>query len=477
MTIVRSTIRHGVRAFVVAIAASTLASALTTRSVAGQEPRQCLLGYESPTGNTRTTATELPSKRYNVFQGGGVRYRCQGQDNIINADSAEYYGDLSVLFLVGNVRYTETRARVNSDRMTYFQLEDRLHAEGNVDVRLESGTTMRGPNADYYRSTPARPLARTEATGRPRMALIQAKSGQAPGEPVNVVANRILAEGDDLVYASGQVEITRPDLVAKGDSAFLDGAREFARLMVSPSIESRRDRPFTLSGGVIDLFSRTRELERVVATPSGHALSQDLELLADSVDLRITARQLQRVIAWGKGGARALSPDRETTADSIDAIMPSQRLREVRATGNAYANGATDTVRISTTERDWIRGDTIVAEFDSIAAADTSSRPSAKRIVSTGNAKSFYQIASNSPGVRQPNINYVRGRVITILFIDKAVGSVQVQDQASGLYLEPTVGAVTGPPANAPGLLRPGNREASTPAAPQPATPIPRRSP
>lgn len=462
------------KAFAIAAGLSMLVAA---GDAAAQAPRQCLLQYESPTGNTRTTARELPSKRYDIFQGGGVTYRCQGQDNTITADSAEYYGDLSVLFLIGSVRYSETRAKVNSQRMTYYQLEDRLRAEGDVDVRLESGTTMRGPNADYYRVSPTRALARTEASGRPRMSLVQKSPTAQPGPPVDVVANRIVAEGDELVYASGQVEITRPDLVAKGDSAFLDGGREFARLMMTPSIDSRGDRPFTLSGGVIDLFSRRRELERVIATPNGHALSQDLELVADSVDLRVSDRRLQRVVAWGKTRARALSPDREIVADSIDALMPAQRLREVRAFGDAYATSTTDTARLTTSERDWIRGDTIIAEFDSVATGDTVSRPQAKRIVSSGNAKSFYQIASNSPGVRQPNINYVRGRVITILFADKAVESVQVQDQASGLYLEPTVGAVTGPAQASGASPPPPANPAPTPAASTPAPPTRRRVP
>ena len=99
---------------------------------------------------------------------------------------------------------------------------------------------------------------------------------------MNVVSNTLVAEGDNLVYASGNVEILRPDIIAKGDSAFLDGQREFARLMRTPSVQSRKGRPFTLTGGVIDLYSRNRTLERVVATPSGHVVSQDLELLADS---------------------------------------------------------------------------------------------------------------------------------------------------------------------------------------------------
>ena len=259
-----------------------------------QAPRECVLDYESPTGNTRTNAVELPSHHYNVFQGGGVIYHCRGQGNTIIADSSEYYGDQSVLFLIGNVHYRETRANVDSDRMTYYQLEDRLHAEGNVNAVLQSGTTLKGPSVDYYRATPTR-QASAIATGHPTMRIIEPNRSGRAGEPINVVANQIMSRGDSLVFASGSVEITRPDVIAKGDSAYLDNRREFARLLRSPSVQSRRDRPFTLRGGVIDLFSKNRVLQRIVATPDGHALSDDLELVADSVDLRMSSDRLDRV--------------------------------------------------------------------------------------------------------------------------------------------------------------------------------------
>ena len=165
------------------------------------------------------------------------------------------------------------------------------------------------------------------------------------------------------------MQIARTDLIAKGDSAFLDGSREFARLMKTPSVQSRKGRPFTLTGGIVDLFSKNKQLERVVATPTGHVLSQDLELMADSVDLRVRENQLQQVMAWGsKSRAKALSPDREVTADSIDARMPAQRLREVRAVGKAYANSEPDTAHVISKERDWMKGDVVIAEFDSAAA-------------------------------------------------------------------------------------------------------------
>ncbi len=283
------------------------------------------------------------------------------------------------------------------------------------------------------------------------MAVAQQQPAGSPPEPVDIVANTLVAEGDNLVYASGNVEVTRPDLIAKSDSAFLDGQREFARLMRSPSVESRKGRRFTLTGGVIDLFSRNRLLERVLATPSGHVLSEDLELLADSVDLRVSNNQLQRVMAWGrKSRARALSPERQIIADSIDAQMPGQRLREMRAIGDAYANSDPDTTRMISSERDWMRGDIVVAEFDSIAPSDTTSRPKPKRIVATGDASSFYQLVGSGQVRGLPNINYVRGREITILFADRVVSSVDVVDQASGVYLEPSTET-----APAPGVARP----------------------
>jgi len=438
--------------------------------------RECILQYETASGNTRTNVIKSPSGQYNFFQGGGVIYHCEGQGNTLQADSAEYYGDQRILYLIGHVHYTEQRARVDSDRMNYYQLEDRLRAEGNVNVRTESGTTMRGPVMDYYRATTARPLARTVATGRPTMSVVQRDSVTGrPGEPVDVVANTLVAEGDNVVFASGNVQVTRPDIIAKGDSMFLDGQREFARLMRTPSVQSRSGRPFTLSGGIIDLYSRNRALERVVATPSGHVLSQDLELIADSVDLRVRDSQLERVIAWGKHTrAQALSPDRQVVADSIEAQMPGQRLREVRAIGNAYANSVTDTSRLISSERDWMRGDSVIAEFDSAARGDTASKPQAKRIVARGNASSFYQLAGAGSGRALPNLNYVRGRIITVLFANKAVEQVDVVDQASGVYLEPSAGetvegAAVRPPA--PGTRNPPNEAVGAPPS------RPRRSP
>lgn len=443
---------------------------LAVSSVSAQQvPQNCDMEFPN-TPNTRATISQMPGGATNTFSGGGIVARCIGQGNLLTADSAEYYEAEGRLFLIGNVRYTEPRARVTSRTMTYYQATNHLHAEGDVVAVMTNGSTLRGPIVDYYRSVPERPLARLIAPQRPRVTLVQRDTtGRGRlADTAHVVANQIVMEGDSLVYASLRVEITRPDLLAKGDSAFLDSGRDFARLMQSPSVEGKGERPFTLTGGVIDLFSQNRQLERVVATPRGHALSQDLELVADSIDLRLQNNQLQRTIAWGAGRARAISPEREIVADSIDAIMPGQRVREVRAIGAAFANSAPDSGIVSA-ERDWLSGDTIVARFDSIAPADTAGRAQVREIVASGSARSYYQMKNSSGPPTQPSVNYVRGRIIEIDFENRRVGTVTVIDQATGLLIEPAAEGSAPAGATPPGRTP---APAQTPARPQapPAT-------
>jgi hypothetical protein len=387
---------------------------------------------------------------------------CAGQSNRISSDSAHFNEASGVLLLIGNVRYTEPQIGITAQRMTYFRGEDRLNAVGNVVATMSSGSVMRAPEADYYRAVVGRPIARTVATGRPQLSLVDPEAG-AGVEPAVVLADRIVLVGDSLVYASRRVDITRTSVRANGDSAFVDSETEFVRLMLSPVVTGTGERPFTLRGGVIDLFSRERKLERVLATPSGHVLSGDLELLADSIDLRLVNEQLQEAYAWGPGRARATSPERDITADSIYVSTPNQRLREMHAVGDAFANSIPDTATVTSNERDWISGDTIVARFDSAAAGDTS-RVVPRELIATGDARSFYQFG-NPEGVRErPTMNYVRGRVIAIAFADGEVSTVTVTDQASGVYLEAeSLTAI--PPASQPGETQP------EPARPVPARP------
>jgi hypothetical protein len=431
-------------------------------------PRSCDLDLQNTPG-TAMTIREDPSGNRTTFLSHGVVAHCIGQGNTLTADSAEYYQAEGRLYLVGNVHYTEPRATVTSRTMTYYQSDNHLHAEGDVVTVMSNGNTMRGPSADYYRSMPQRPLARMIAIGRPTVTVVQRDTtgrGRAP-DTAHVVANQIVMEGDSLVYASGRVQITRPDLLATGDSAFLDSGKDFARLMRAPSVKGMGAHTFTLTGEVIDVYSKNRQLERVVATPRGHALSQDLELVADSIDLRVTNNRLQRAMAWGKTRAHAVSPDREIVADSIDAIMPDQRVREVRALRKAYAESNPDSGVVSK-QRDWMSGDTIIARFDSIPPTDTTSKPRVRQIIALVDARSFYQMKNSKGPADEPSVNYVRGRVIEIDFEDRKVATVTVIDQATGVMLEP----VSQPASTKPATPATAPRATKAPPNPQAAAPI-----
>jgi len=155
--------------------------------------------------------------------------------------------------------------------------------------------------------------------------------------------------------------------------------------------------------------------------------------------------------------------------------MPGQRMREVRAVRNAYAESNPDSGVVST-QRDWLRGDTIVAHFDSIPPTDTVSKPKIREIVAEGNAQSFYQMKSSHGPVDKPTINYVRGRIIDILFEDRKVATVTVTDKATGVLVEPATAST------APGqTTTPATPPATTPArpagTPQTTTPPPARPP
>jgi len=323
---------------------------------------------------------------------------------------------------------------------------------------------MVGKEAEYLRPVaPIRQVAQLNATQRPTFTLVQKDSTGKAGEPAKLQADRVKVIGDTLYYAGGNVDITRTDLHATSDSAFMDEVKQYGRLLIRPQVEGRGERKFVLRGRAIDFFSRNRLVERVLSVDSAQAVSGDLDLQSDSIDLRVTENKLSRAYAWGPTRARAVSPSRTIIADSLDVQMPNQRVSEVHALGTAYAETQPDTTKIKTDERDWLRGDTIIAKFDSAAtrdsaaardstaakdtataaakdsasAADTSSQPRIRELLANGNASSYYQIPSNKGPTEPPSVNYVRGRIITVSFDAQEVESVVVEDQAAGVFLEP----------------------------------------
>lgn len=420
----------------VALCALALVAGMPVRAQEAQSG-QCLFTFRSRAGSP-LAMSRLPSGQYNWYLGRRAEGECKAQQITVVADSVEYYGDARLLYLIGNVDYREPRLTLRSRRLTYWLNDEHLRAEGNVDATLPSGTKLTGPEVDYYRPAPGiRTTSRMIAPRRPTILLIETDSSGRRSEPTTVVANTVIMDNDSLVYASGRVVITRTDVVAHADSAFLDGGREYARLMKSPRIEGKGDEPFTLTGTLVELYGSQRTLTRVVSSGQGRAVSEDVTLTADTLDLRLSDSKMDRVYAWGRSRARAVSPEYDIVADSLDMRMPGQRVREVFAVRDALAQSTPDSTRVRSTEKDWLRGDTILARFDTVAApGDTTKRPRIRDLVARGNARSYYQVATREGRQAPPGINYVRGRVITVTFENQEVAQVNITEKAAGVYLE-----------------------------------------
>lgn len=455
-------------------------------AAAAQETQRCF--FQASAGQR---VIEVAPGVRNVYLSRDVVVRCPDRGIRIESDSLESYEGEGRVVLIGRVRYDEPRLHVDSDFMTYFQREERVIATGNVRARLPNGSTLVGPQAEYLRATPStRPVARLHASGRPTITLVQKDSAGQPQPPTNVVANAVTMIGDSLVFAGGQVTVTREDVIARGDSMALDSQREHTTLLRNPSIEGRRERPFRLAGDRIELTGADRRLRRVLSMKNATATSENLTLASDTIDLRVANDLLQRAVAWGPARARATSATQALVADSIDVAMPDQRVSEVFAVRGAAASGQPDTVRFRADTVDWMRGDTIVARFDTVQRTD-SATTRLRELHAVGNARSYYHLAPADTSMRRPAINYVTGREIVIDFQNQQVSRVTVVDQASGVYLEPTTGTTPADSARAtPGASAPvRNARPATPntgaptqrppatTAPRPATPSPVRRP
>jgi lipopolysaccharide export system protein LptA len=377
-----------------------------------------------------------------TYMGGGVDMKCEGTDQRVTSDSLENYADKKLLILIGHVHYTETRLTLDADRITYFTGEEKLLAEGNVVGVTNTKTRFAGPRAEYLRpAVGIRTKSHLTAEPRSNIWVSPKDAGADTKDSVNVQADRIVMDNDSLIFAKGVVIIERPDILSTSDSAFVDKYTEFARLMQTPKVVGRGDRHFTLSGDLIDIFSKQHEVERVKSHGHAEAVSDDITLKADTIDLRVANQKLEHAYAWGRTRAHAHSKDQDITADSIDVLMPGQTLRTMYAVGHALAESNPDSLKIVTKKLDYLQGDTITAHFDSATAADTVKQPSIRQIFAKGipgtRAKTYYQVARTGDSTTdRPNVNYAVADSITVTFRKRVVYQVRMRGHVEGFYDE-----------------------------------------
>jgi lipopolysaccharide export system protein LptA len=420
------------------LVSAALCFALAPAALLAQARTACEL---VPNPNTRLSADSLPGIGQVVFVGGGVLLKCPQRSITLKGDSAEQFPDHYQV--IGHSQFDDPRLHVTADYLNYFPIDERVVGAGNVHARLPSGSTLDGPQAEYKRVAPRiRTRAEINAIARPTITIVEKDSTGKPAPPATVVANTVRMWEDSLIIGWGQVVITRPEVTANADSAVIDQLKETMRLMRNPVLRGKKEKPFTLTGDLIDLYSTNRKLGRVLSRGNATAVSDSMTLKSDTLDLRVRNDVLDHAYAWGtKTKPLVISPSQRMTADSLDVTMPNQRIQLVRAFRGASAAGKPDTTRFVVQKpdtTDWIRGDTITAHFDSLRAGDTTRNPAIRQLVARGHASSLYHMAPNDSAERRPAINHVTARIITIDFgAQNKVATVTTVDSVSGVYIEP----------------------------------------
>jgi len=375
----------------------------------------------------------------NYYAGGNVRLSCRGARIAMSSDSVAAYGGNVVQF-IGNVKYRDSTISMDADFGTYYKSGERWEARGNVDTKnLKTGSTLAGPSLDYYREVKGvRDTLEMFAVGRPKISYVEADSaGGRKLEPYLIVADRVRFKGSDRIWAGGKVTVDRSDFAARSDSMRLDTGKGSDGTFVGgePILRGLGTDSFRLTGTRIDLGLDQRELSRVTAKGQGHAVNKDWDLTADTIALDLKDRKLEHTRSWGKGSRPyALSPSYAMRADSLVLDSPGQLLHEVRGYGKAWLGGSVDS---ATKDRDWLRGDTVIAHF---GTADSAGKKRAvlSRIDAHSAAQS-YHLDRNPKAPQRPSINYVRGDVITVTMKNTAAGGadrVDVRGKVDGIQLE-----------------------------------------
>ena len=201
-----------------------------------------------------------------------------------------------------------------------------------------------------------------------------------------------------------------------------------------------------MTGRRLDLKLDGRELTYVEAKGTGHAVSKEWDLVADTIGLDINHKKLEQTLAWGDSiRPYANSPAYAMRADSLALDTPAQRLKEVRGFGTAWLGG---TIDHASKQRDWMRGDTVVADFVQRDSAGTS-RSALSRIVARKGAQS-YHLDPSAKHPDRPSINYSRGDVIVMTMGQgprAGVDRVDIRGKVEGIQLE-----AAEPPAKADSL-------------------------
>ena len=472
-----------------------LAAAALLAASEARAQNVCNLVYQ--TGNWVSVGAE--GQRV-INASGPLLVQCSGGEEL-RADSAVLYEAINEVHLYRRVDYQDPGRSLTSDYATYNGTTGRLWATGSVVFTDKGrGSTLRGPNLEYFRANEGRPEAQAIATERPHLT-VAPRSGRQR-DPMEVDADRITTVGEDHVTAEGNVVIEGKQMDAWAQEAYYDGTTERMELRRNARAKGER---YELTGDFIEADLAEGALESVLSRGNARLVEERMRVTGPQVHLFFARDSLQRLVSGhipsgdsaSNGRSVALARGFRMEADSLEALTPGQRIRQVTAIGTAEGQSwdtlqvagpnpadtdptAPDTVAgLALGERDLIFADTIIGFFRGDSAGADSTRPASppavpdtarpaeqaaaadsarpapppgaaqadtgdaelERMLALGSARSLYRLRPSreeaQDSTRKRGINYVIADTIELTFQEGEVDVATVRGLKRGVYLDP----------------------------------------
>ena len=304
---------------------------------------------------------------------------CPVEKRRVVADSARHYATQQKLELMGNVKYTEGATVITSGHMLYTRRDDKVWATENVKATMASGSTINGQSIEYHaRNSQAFPTGRMKAVQRPTFLLVEVDTTPSPADTTKrittadsttIVAETIISLGEE-VFASGKVNVRRSDVDADADSMYgnrKEGER-YLRLISNPSLRGKGEDPFYVKGNFIEIEAgEDKKIRRMQALGKGDFRSNDFSLASDTVDMHMDGKSISKALAMGDSGATMRHKGNTMVGNRLQILMPGGNLSEIKSHGSARADLEPDTATVRSTEKNFVKGDTVVITFQRVA--------------------------------------------------------------------------------------------------------------
>lgn len=360
---------------------------------------------------------------------------------IENADSlvARSIGGEQARELIGNVRFSQDRVRVQCDRAVQFQQSGNVQLEGHV-VIVEDSLTMTFPRGMYYREA-RRAVAFDSVRLDDGHVVLTARYGEYLVEPRKADFRRqVVAQDTDskltadsvtyfrkeqLTVARGLVTIeSYPDNMTIRGGEFVSYRRQdYSRMTQSPVLvqfDTSTTTPIRIDtlvvrSNVMEAF-RGDTLRRVVATDSVEIIRGDLAAVAgiarfftvgDSIHLRQSpVVWYERTQVWG---------------DSINVYLKQRKIDLVHVMGNAFGASQSDSLR--TEKFDQLAGEEMVMVFGERGM---------ERLNVHTRATSLYHLVEDTTA---NGLNRTSGDTIVMVWKDKKLSTIAVHGGVEGIYV------------------------------------------